>query len=220
MAAKLPCSLTPSTVVISCPSQLAASMVHESIGVPSTSTVDEPHEESSQPRFEPVRFRSRRSTSSKSAFGSMASSCVRPLMRSSASSFFMMNSFELRAACFEQALVARSSRLVARNSVQRHLRIHRARPSIDATAHGLRFLESLLTEPVGNAERPHSLMTHDDNVVVRIEFLMCPRRDVAHRDMFRAFEARSFQLPRLAHIQPGARPAPLLQRFDLAGTDF
>src|SRR5208282_6773484 len=88
IAARLPCSLMPSTVVISGPSQLKASSVQASIGVPSTSTVQAPQEESSQPRFEPVRPRSRRNTSSSSAFGSMASSWVRPLTRSSMSSFF------------------------------------------------------------------------------------------------------------------------------------
>src|SRR5207244_4450096 len=88
-SARLPCSLTPSIVVISCPSQLAASMVQESMGVPSSSTVQAPHEESSQPLLEPVSCRSWRSASSSTLLGSIASSCERPLIRNSMSSFFI-----------------------------------------------------------------------------------------------------------------------------------
>src|SRR4029077_19480010 len=84
----------PSTVVMSGPScssaaQLMASMVQLSVGTPSTRTVHAPQEESSQPRFDPVRSSSWRSTSSSSSLGSIASSYLRPFTRSSMSSFFM-----------------------------------------------------------------------------------------------------------------------------------
>src|ERR1700704_2272197 len=78
-------------VVISCPSQLAASIVQDIMAVPSTSTVQAPHDESSQARLEPVSPIFCRSTSSKSALDSIASSCGRPLIRSSTSSFFIGN---------------------------------------------------------------------------------------------------------------------------------
>src|SRR3954447_18839000 len=86
----------PSTVVISGPScssaaQLMASMVQLSDGTPSTSTVHAPHDESSHPRFDPVRSISWRKTSSSSSLGSMASSCLRPFTRSSMSSFFIVS---------------------------------------------------------------------------------------------------------------------------------
>src|SRR3981081_1480088 len=85
----------PSTVVMSGPSssseaQLIASMVQLSVGTPSTSTVHAPQDESSHPRFDPVKSSSWRRTSSSSSLGPMASSCLRPFTRSSMSSFFMM----------------------------------------------------------------------------------------------------------------------------------
>ena len=65
------------------------SMVQESMGMPSTGTVQAPQEESSQPRFDPVSCKSWRRASSRSLLGSTAISWVRPLTRSSMSSFFM-----------------------------------------------------------------------------------------------------------------------------------
>src|SRR5581483_1663618 len=79
----------PSTVVISCPSQLAAKSVQDNIGVPSTITVQAPHEESSQPRLEPVMRRSSRNASSNNLLGCIAISCARPLTTSSTNSFFI-----------------------------------------------------------------------------------------------------------------------------------
>src|SRR3954447_16792014 len=74
IAARVPCSLTPSIVVISCPSQLAASNVQDIIATPSTSTVQAPQDESSHPRFEPVSSRSCRKTSRRIELGSTATS--------------------------------------------------------------------------------------------------------------------------------------------------
>src|SRR5260370_16434431 len=76
-------------VVMSWPSQLAASSVHESMETPSTSTVHAPQQESSHPRLEPVRSRSLRNTSSSNELGSIATSCMRPLILSSTRSFFI-----------------------------------------------------------------------------------------------------------------------------------
>src|SRR5713226_7014921 len=53
-------------------------VTQESIGVPSTSTAQQPQLESSQPRFEPVRPRSSRRTSSSSLSGGAATSCHSP----------------------------------------------------------------------------------------------------------------------------------------------
>src|SRR5438445_1256171 len=110
IAARLPCSLMPSTVVTSCPSQLAARSVQESIGVPSTSTVQAPQEESSQPRFDPVSIRSSRSTSNSSLVRSMPSSRGLPLTFSSMSSFFM-NSFQLSALSYHLVSIVGRDRI-------------------------------------------------------------------------------------------------------------
>src|SRR5438874_7109224 len=44
-------------------------------------------------------------------------------------------------------------------------------------------------------------MAIDDNVVFRVEFLMCAARDVAHRDQLRAFDSGSIKFPRFADIE-------------------
>src|SRR3954468_24211528 len=151
MAASDPCSATPSMVVISIDSgvssslaQLAASMVQASDGTPFTCTVQAPHEESSQPRFEPVSPRSSRKVSSSSFDGSMASSWVRPLTRSDMSSFFIGN------LKFVIGNLPSLCKLQIRNykSISRHLRIHAPRPRIDPAAHRLHLLEPLLAQPV------------------------------------------------------------------------
>src|SRR5262249_33579426 len=59
------------------------------MGTSSICTVHAPHEESSHPRLEPVSCRSCRKASSRSLLGSIASSCNRPLTRSSMSCFFI-----------------------------------------------------------------------------------------------------------------------------------
>src|SRR6202048_4655362 len=63
-------------------------------------------------------------------------------------------------------------------------------------------------------------MTHDDDVVVGVEFLVSARRNIAHRDMFCAFDARGFVFPCLANIEQRKCFAALLQRLDLPGRDF
>src|SRR2546421_12948550 len=101
MAARLPCPLTPSMVVIPCPWQLAANSVQASMGLPPTCTVQAPQDESSQPRLVPVSRKSSRNASSSSLLGSTASSWLRPLTRSSISSLFIYEPSELS---FEPAL--------------------------------------------------------------------------------------------------------------------
>src|SRR5260370_33975618 len=63
-------------------------------------------------------------------------------------------------------------------------------------------------------------MTHDDDVVVGVEFLVSARRNIAHRDMFCACDARGFVFPCLANIEQRKCFAALLQRLDLPGRDF
>src|SRR5580704_11206945 len=63
-------------------------------------------------------------------------------------------------------------------------------------------------------------MAHDDDVVVGVEFLVSARRNIAHRDMFCAFDARGFVFPCLANIEQSKCFAALLQRLDLPGRDF
>src|SRR5271165_6602712 len=104
-------------------------------------------------------------------------------------------------------------------SVQRHLRIHRPRPSVDSTAHGLNLLISLLTEPIGHAQRAHAVMTHDDNMIVRSKFLVSARGNVSHWNVLRPFDAGGFVFPQLTNIDERECFSALLQRFDLSGRD-
>ena len=105
-------------------------------------------------------------------------------------------------------------------SVQRYFRIHRAGPSVDATPHGLHPFESLLAEPIGDRQRSDSVMAHDDDMVVGIEFLMSARGHIAHGNVFLSLDARLLPLGRFPHIEEREGFTPLLKRFDLAGRDF
>src|SRR5262249_36187372 len=97
----------PSTVTISAPlpfspAKLIASAVQLSVGTPSTSTVQAPQEESSQPRLEPVRSSCCLNTSSSNSLGSTAISCVRPFTRSSISSLRMKRRYWFTASIGHQ----------------------------------------------------------------------------------------------------------------------
>src|SRR5258708_3614042 len=63
-------------------------------------------------------------------------------------------------------------------------------------------------------------MAHDDDVIVRIEFLMSARRNVAHRNVFCSFDVGGFVFPGLANIEQRKCFAILLERLDLSGRDF
>src|SRR5580658_3786881 len=104
--------------------------------------------------------------------------------------------------------------------VQWHFRIHGPRPAVDSAAHGLNFFVSLLAEPVGNRQRPDAVMAHDHDVIVRVEFLVSPRRDVTHRNVLRPFDAGRLVFPGLANIEQRKCFSALPQRLDLAGRDF
>src|SRR5271154_7037206 len=63
-------------------------------------------------------------------------------------------------------------------------------------------------------------MAHDHDVLVGIEFLVSPRRDVAHRNVLCSFDAGGFIFPRLANIEQHKCFSALLQRLDLTGRNF
>src|SRR5258708_20188947 len=63
-------------------------------------------------------------------------------------------------------------------------------------------------------------MAHDDDVIVRIEFLMSARRNIAHRNVFCSFDVGGFVFPGLANIEQRKCFAILLKRLDLSGRDF
>src|SRR6266705_2334658 len=44
-------------------------------------------------------------------------------------------------------------------------------------------------------------MTIDDDVILRVEFLMCAARNVPHRNQFRAFDASGVEFPGFADIE-------------------
>src|SRR6266850_3683716 len=109
---------------------------------------------------------------------------------------------------------------ISKRSIQRHLRIHRSRPPVNAAAHGLRFLESLLPKPISDAQGTHAAMAHDNDAFVRVEFLMSTRRNVTHRDVLTTLQARGIVFPWFANIKQDKTFAAFLQRLHLAGTDF
>ncbi len=59
-------------------------------------------------------------------------------------------------------------------------------------------------------------MAHHHNVLLRVEFLVETRWNLAHRDVLASRNLRSLDLPRLAHIQQRDRVARILQRLQLA----
>src|SRR5437660_2726926 len=120
-------------------------------------------------------------------------------MRSSMSSFFIKeaSSFEPRATSAWIWLAAHRSEL----SVHRHFPIHASRPGIDAAAHGLRFLKSLLPQPYRHVHRSNAVMADNHDVVLRIQFLVCPRGHFAHRHQLGARNLCRFEFPGFAHIE-------------------
>src|ERR1700733_12493710 len=89
--------------------------------------------------------------------------------------------------------------------IRRHFFIHTPRPGIDATSHGLSLFKSLLPQPHGHIHRANAVMANHYNRVVGIEFLVRPRRHIAHGHQLRAIDARRLKLPGLAHIEQSER---------------
>src|SRR5271167_1343545 len=194
-------------------------MVHESIGMPSTCTVHAPQEESSQARLEPVKSRSWRKTSSSSLFGSIPSSCVRPLTCSSMSSFF------IRAVLGSWYLILRRGTRPSTNyqllsSIHRDGGINLPRPAVDSALQRLHFLEALLPQPCGDVHRAHSVMAHDHNVLFGIELLIETRRDITHHNVLATVDFSDLVLPQLANIKHGDVVSSIAQRFQLFWSDL
>ncbi len=85
--------------------------------------------------------------------------------------------------------------------VNRHLGIDLPCPTIDSSAQRLHLLESLLPQPGGHIHRPHTVVANDNDMILRIEFLIETRRNIAHGDVFAAFQFGGFNLPWFAHVQ-------------------
>src|SRR6202035_1493892 len=64
------------------------------------------------------------------------------------------------------------------------------------------------------------MMAENDDVIVGIEFLMSPSRDIAHRDVLRTFNLGCLVFPRLANIEQRKALPALPQGLDLAGRNF
>jgi hypothetical protein len=95
----------------------------------------------------------------------------------------------------EQASGSVGQRLIARDAG-----VDFARPGFYAAGDGLRCVESLLAQPVGDAERTRAVMAQDEQAVVGVQFLVRARRYVAHRHQQAVFYMRGFVFPRLADI--------------------
>jgi hypothetical protein len=104
--------------------------------------------------------------------------------------------------------------------VKRDLRIDRSCPAVDSPANGLSFIESLLSEPVGDAQRAYAVMANHNDMFLGIEFLMRPRWDISHWNIFAALDPCFFQLPRLANVHQGELLTVLEHSVDLSGADF
>src|SRR5664279_2080152 len=63
-------------------------------------------------------------------------------------------------------------------------------------------------------------MAHDDNVLLRVEFLIKPCWNLAHRDVLATRDLRSLVLPRFAHIQHDEFFRPVLQRLQFANRNL
>jgi len=73
-------------------------------------------------------------------------------------------------------------------------------PGFDASAQRLGVLEPLIAEPCSHVERTLSVVAEDDQMLVRIEFLMGSRRDVTHGDEQAARNAGCLKFPWFADI--------------------
>lgn len=73
-------------------------------------------------------------------------------------------------------------------------------PGIDAAAEGLGVFESLIAEPGGDVEGTLSVVAENDEMLVRIEFLMGARGHVAHGHEQAAVDAGCFKFPWFADI--------------------
>src|ERR1700674_224130 len=104
--------------------------------------------------------------------------------------------------------------------IQRNLRIDGSCPAINSTADGLSFIESLLPQPVGDAQRAYAVMTNHHDVLLGIQFLMRSRWDIPHRNILAALNLGFFQFPRLAHVEQSELLALLEHGVYVSGADF
>jgi hypothetical protein len=118
---------------------------------------------------------------------------------------------------FSQILVLPNGTLV---DIFRYFWIDCPRPPVNPSAHRLHLLKSLLPQPVRHHQRAHAVVTHHDDVLIRVKLLMRTRRDIAHGDRFGALKPGLLVLPRFADVEQCETLAALLQRFDLAGGNF
>jgi hypothetical protein len=95
-----------------------------------------------------------------------------------------------------------------------------AGPGIDAAGEGLGAGEALVAEPEGYVEGAGSVVTHDDDGGVGVEFGVGPRGDVAHGNQLSVGEGGSFVLPGFADIQENRGVGLLAQLREGFGCDF
>src|SRR5579859_2307303 len=132
-------------------------------------------------------------------------------------SSFFMKSYQPSAFSYQRHLKLLAEDLI---SVHRYISVHSPRPGVDATAHGLRFFESLLPQPYGDIHRAHAVMTNHDDLIFGIKFLMSSRRHVAHGNQLRSLDPCGLKFPRLPHVEQGERIALAELRFHRFGSDF
>jgi predicted nucleic acid-binding protein len=106
------------------------------------------------------------------------------------------------------------------NLIPRHCRVHVARPGIDPAPQRLRLLKALIAQPVRHIQRPYTVMADDDDALLRIELVVGPRRDFAHRHRMSAGKAGGRRLPGLPHIQQERLAFGRQNRLQLLGSDF
>jgi hypothetical protein len=80
-----------------------------------------------------------------------------------------------------------------------------ARPGVDATGEGLSVGETLITQPHGDTEGTGSVMAHDDDGGVGIEFGVGSGGDFSHGHEDGVCDAGCLVLPRLANVQENRR---------------
>jgi hypothetical protein len=95
-----------------------------------------------------------------------------------------------------------------------------AGPCVDAAGEGLGVGEALVAEPKGYVEGAGSVMAHDDDGCVRIEFGVGAGGDVAHGDEGGVGEGGGFVLPGFADVQENRGVGLLAQLSEGFGGDF
>ena len=95
-----------------------------------------------------------------------------------------------------------------------------ARPEVDAAGDGLRFFETLLTEPVGYGEGARAVVAHDDDGLVFVELIEGARADLIHRHKDAVGDVRGGVLPGLADVEEKRRVLRRELLFELVDGDF